>query len=214
VSLPFTRTEFFDVFAAYNASFWPFAIALWLLTIGAVVALIRDSRGAARFLSLMLAIHWAWAGVIYHAAFFSRINPAAWLFSAMFLIQAGLVVWFGVLRGHLQYSPAHSVRHWLGWTFVGYSLLYPAIVWAEGNAYPRLPTFGVPCPTTILTIGLLIAADPPLHSVLSLIPIVWALIAGSAAFQLGVRADLILLAGGLILIASVIHGASFRRIPS
>ena len=73
MSLPFTRTEFFDVFAAYNESFWPFAIALWLLTIGAVVALIRDSRGAARFLSLVLAIHWAWVGVIYHAAFFSTI---------------------------------------------------------------------------------------------------------------------------------------------
>jgi hypothetical protein len=212
VSLPFTRTQFFDVLAAYNASLWPFVIALWLLTMGTVVVLIRDRRAAARFLSLVLAIHWAWAGGMYHAAFFSRINPAAWLFGAIFLVQAGLFVWFGVLHTRLKYSPAHSVRQYVAWIFVGYSLLYPAIAWAEGHAYPRLPTFGVPCPTTILTIGLLLAADPPVPSVLTLIPIVWAFIGGSAAFLLGVRTDLMLLAGGIVLIASVANRTHFRRV--
>jgi hypothetical protein len=212
VSLPFTRAQFFDILAAYNASFWPFVVALWVVTLGAVVLLIRDRRGAARFLSLVLAIHWAWAGVMYHAAFFSRINPAAWLFAAIFLVQAGLIVWFGVLHTRLQYSPAPSVRHYVAWIFVGYSLLYPAIAWAEGHAYPRLPTFGVPCPTTILTIGLLLAADPPVPSVLTLIPIVWAFIGGSAAFLFGVRTDLMLLAGGIVLIASAISRANFRRV--
>ena len=32
-----------------------------------------------------------WLAVAYHATLFSGINPAAWLFAAMFLIQAGLL---------------------------------------------------------------------------------------------------------------------------
>ena len=214
MSLPFTRAQFFDVFAAYNTSLWPFAMALWLLTVGAVVILGRGNRGAGRLFSLLLAIHWAWAALAYHVAFFSSINPAAWLFAALFLVQAALFMWFGVLRANLRCSPGQSFRHYVAWIFVGYSLLYPAIVWAEGNAYPRLPTFGVPCPTTVLTIGFLLAADPPVPRVLPLIPIVWAFIGGSAAFLLGVHADVMLLAAGICLSASVISGAFVRRVLS
>ena len=96
--LPFTRTQFLDIFATYNAELWPFALALWLLTVGAVVVLVRGNRGAARFFSLLLAIHWAWAALAYHAAFFSGINPAAWLFAGLFLIEAGLLAWNAVIR--------------------------------------------------------------------------------------------------------------------
>ena len=79
MSLPFTRAQFFDVFAAYNTSLWPFALALWLLTVGAVLILVRGNHGAERLFSLLLAIHWAWTALAYHVALFSRINPAAWL---------------------------------------------------------------------------------------------------------------------------------------
>jgi len=84
-------------------------------------------------------------------------------------------------------------------------LLYPAIVRAEGHAFPRLPTFGVPCPTTILTIGFLLAADRSLPRLVAVIPFVWAFIGGSAAFLLGVRADLMLLAAGIALAVGMIR---------
>ena len=83
-------------------------------------------------------------------------------------------------------------------------MLYPAIVRAEGHAFPRLPTFGVPCPTAILTIGFLLAAGRSLPRVVAVIPLVWAFIAGSSAFLLGVRADLMLLAAGTALAVAMI----------
>jgi hypothetical protein len=30
MQLPFTREQFFDVFAAYNATLWPGVVALWI----------------------------------------------------------------------------------------------------------------------------------------------------------------------------------------
>ena len=67
---------------------------------------------------------------------------------------------------------------------------------AGGHAFPALPTFGVPCPTTILTIGFLFAADAETPRAIAAIPLAWALIAGSAALTLGVVPDVMLWAGG------------------
>jgi hypothetical protein len=205
MTLPFTRDEFFDVFAVYNQRFWPFVLALWLLTAYTLVRLIRArSSGEPWWIPELLAIHWAWAGLAYHAAFFSSINPAAWVFSALFVLEAGLLLWYGVVRGPLQLSHGPLLQRLLSWGLIAYALLYPAIVRAEGHAFPRLPTFGVPCPTTILTIGFLLAAGRSLPRVVAVIPLIWAFIAGSSAFLLGVRADLMLLAAGIALAVAMI----------
>ncbi len=203
VNLPFTRDQFFDVFAAYNRSLWPFALALWVY---ALVAAVRVARhlGRRRFAAVMLAVQWAWTGAAYHAAFFAAINPAAWLFAMLFVIESGLLVWFGVIRSQLRFSATGSLRHVTAWTLIIYALLYPLLPQGEGHAFPRGPAFGVPCPTTLLTIGWLFAADPPWPIVVALIPIGWAFVGGSAAVLLGVRADLMLWIAGVALTASVL----------
>jgi hypothetical protein len=72
-----------------------------------------------------------------------------------------------------------------------------------------VPTFGVPCPTTILTIGFLLAADSPVPRLVTVVPILWALVGGSAALLFDVRADLMLWVAGLALIGDVVRrGAS------
>jgi uncharacterized protein DUF6064 len=203
VNLPFTRDQFFDVFAVYNRALWPFALALWAYALVAAVVL-TSHRGRGRFAATMLAVQWVWAGVAYHAVFFATINPAARLFATLFVIEAGLLVWFGVVRDQLRFSPTGSLRHVVGWTLIIYALLYPLLAQAEGHAFPRGPTFGVPCPTTLLTIGWLFVADPPWPKMVALVPIGWALIGGSAAGLLGVRADLMLWVAGIALTASVL----------
>ena len=205
MTLPFTQEQFFDVFAAYNESLWPFIVTLWLTTALAVLLFLRYPHTGQRFIAVLLVLHWMWAALAYHAVFFSKINPAAWLFSVLFLIQAGLLAWYGLIRPRLQFSYANSIRHLFSWGLVAYALVYPGLVWAEGNAFPRLPTFGVPCPTTILTIGFLLAANHSLPPVVTFIPILWAFIGGSAAFLFGVHADLMLLAAGICLLVYIIR---------
>ena len=213
MSLPFSRDAFFAVFAAYNEALWPFAVVLWLLTASAFLLLVRD-RARPGFISGLLAIHWAWAGLVYHAAFFSRINPAAWVFGGLFLLEAGLLGWHGVVRRRFPFSRRDRIHDILSSALIAYALLYPVIARANGHVYPETPTFGVPCPTTILTIGFLMAANAPLPWGVTLIPIVWGFIGGSAAPLLGVHADWMLLAAGMLLlldqIASRIRRACHR----
>jgi hypothetical protein len=209
MNLPFTRDQFFDVFAAYNQSLWPFAVALWIYALAAAIILGRRHRAQARFAAAMLAVQWAWAGVAYHAIFFAAINPAARLFGALFIVEAGLLVWFGVVHERLRFSPTGSLRHVAAWTVIVYSLLYPLIAYADGHAFPRGPTFGVPCPTTLLTIGWLLAACAPWPRAVALIPIGWAVVGGSAAVLFGVRTDLMLWAAAVALAASMLIRSPF-----
>ena len=97
MGVPFTRQQFLDLFGAYNSTVWPAVIVLWLVTFGFGVLLLRG-RAASIPLSVLAAVHWAWSGLVYHAVFFTSINPAAWLFAGAFLLEALAFVWFGVVR--------------------------------------------------------------------------------------------------------------------
>ena len=204
--MPFTREQFVDVFAAYNTALWPGAVALWIASVLICALMLRASgRSAGRVISALLAIHWAWSGLAYHVTFFTRINPAAWLFAAMFLVQAGLLLWTAVVKGRLRFTTTHSAWTFVAQAFIAYALVYPAINAAQHLSVSRIPTFGVPCPTTIFTAGLLMIGNPHLWR-LSAIPIIWSAIAGSAAFSLGVHADYALPVAAVALVAS-----SFRQ---
>ena len=55
-----------------------------------VVALVVGGRPShSRWIVAILALFWGWMAVAYHFAYFARINPAAWLFAGLFLVQAG-----------------------------------------------------------------------------------------------------------------------------
>jgi hypothetical protein len=195
MALPFTRDQFFEVFSDYNETLWPFVLLLWISTVVALVALVRHRPFAQTSIKALLIIHWMWSAIAYHAAFFSRINPAAWLFSALFLVQAAML-WRHSARMQFGFLQGWSVGKAFSAMFVVYALIYPALVWLDGHVFPRGPAFAVPCPTTILTIGLLMGAARPLPQVTAIIPIIWSVIGGSAAVLFGVTADLMLLAAG------------------
>lgn len=204
--MPFTRHEFFDVFARYNLALWPAALGLWIVT-AVVVLRYWNGRASPATLSHLLAFHWAWSGIAYHAAFFTRANPAAWLFAVLFVMQAGLFMRAGALPDRPR-STRFSAHQAVGSTLIVYALAYPALNWMQGHAFPGIATFGVPCPTTILTAGLLISHYQTVRWWLAAIPVGWSIVGGSAAWLLGVRADWMLPVAGLCL---AVHAA---RTPS
>ena len=196
--MPFSRDAFLDVFATYNDAFWPAALMLWFATLIAFI-LHPSERATTGGVFGLLAIQWAWSGLAYHAAIFSQINPAAWLFAALFVTQAGLLAWHGIEDQRLEFSSDRSIQVVIGYALVAYGLLYPVLALAGGHAYPRVPTFGVPCPTAIVTAGFLTLLRGRVPVTLAIVPLIWAAIGGSSAFLLGVPADLGLVVAGTVL---------------
>jgi hypothetical protein len=188
---PFSRAEFFDVFARYNESVWPAQIALYALAVIAIVLALRRSSANSRGAHVVLAILWFWMGVIYHAGFFAEINPAAILFAAVFVVQAVIFAKVALGPRAVVFAPRNNLAGWTGGGLIVLGLfVYPMMSVAAGHHYPSQPTFGLPCPTTIFTLGMLLWAIDTAPRRLFVIPLLWAVTGTAAALQLGATEDL------------------------
>ncbi len=167
------------------------------LALGAVVLCIRQRSGG-KTISAILVFFWAWVAVAYHLVFFSAINPAAYLFAALFLAQAGIFLWLGVYEDRFRFRSGTDLSGMAGWLMIAYALVvYPLLGYAFGHVYPRSPTFGVPCPTTIFTFAMLLWQREPGRFYVLTIPLLWSLIGFTAALNFGIIEDIGLLLSGV-----------------
>lgn len=198
MNLPFSVDAFFEVFGHYNRELWPAVVVLWMAAAAGLVgvALGSPSRRADLAATGLLVLLWAWSGAVYHAAYFTAINPAAWLFAALFLVEAALLAWSGVRR-QLSFGSSSTPTRAAGFGLAIYALAYPMLT-GLGHPYPDAPTFGVPCPTAIFTVGLLLTCARLPVSV-TLVPLAWSIVGGSASVVLGVTPDYALLLCGPLL---------------
>lgn len=219
--LPFTVEQFLGVFRAYNDAVWPAQWALLLAAVTAIAFALRPGGQGGAVASGILAALWLWMGAVYHLGFFRAINPAAAAFGALFVVQAGLLAWLGVRQRRLTYRVRLDAAGVVGGVLLLYALVaYPALAHALGHRYPSAPTFGLPCPTTIFTFGLLVWARPPVPRALVVIPALWAVVGTVAAVRLGMREDFGLLAGALVALPALLRrerrgrGRGVRRRPT
>jgi len=203
--IPFSTGEFLAVFRAYNEAVWPAQVVLYALGVALVLVALRGRRPLARWLVPGgLTVLWAWMAGVYHWRFFAEINPAAPLFAGLFLLQALLWLLWARREPALGFRPETTARRLVGGGLLGYALLaYPLLNIVSGHGYPAMPTFGLPCPTTIATFGLLAWGEPRPPWYVWLVPVAWALVGTSAAFALGVHEDLGLAAAAVL--AGAVH---------
>jgi hypothetical protein len=196
---PFTTEQFFEIIEHYNLAVWPVQFALNSLAFLAVALLIWRNEYSSRVISAILAILWAWTGIAYHLVFFTTINKAAYAFGVICLAGASAFVWAGVIKKQLEFTSTMTYRRVLGIMLVVFSLgIYPILSNLFGHGYPTVPTFGLPCPTTIFTIGMLCFLATPYPRYVHFAPVLWSVIGVQAAFLFGVYQDLGLLVSGII----------------
>ena len=209
--LPFTRDQFMGIFVEYNAGVWPAQVVAYLVGLIMLAMVVRPSGAGGRIIGAGLATMWIWTRVVYHSLYFSAINKAALVFGTLFVLQGIRLIFAGV-TGRLRFGARSGASLWLDWAFVVHaSVIYSWVgLWA-GHRYPEMPMFGItPCPVTIFTFGLVLLATPPVPWWLLVVPFIWPLIGGSAAFLLAVRQDWLLLVSG-VAAAAVVRRKHARR---
>ena len=112
--LPFTFDEFFSVFAAYNVAIWPVQIAAYVIAAMALWLIFARRPAAGRVAGGVLALFWLWDGIAYHLLFFSKINPAAYIFGAGFILQGLLFFAYGAIADRLAFRFQSGWRGVLG----------------------------------------------------------------------------------------------------
>jgi len=206
MNLPFSTEQFLDVFSNYNESIFPLQILFFLLALVAVFLLMRPSGSSGVIISSILAFLWLWMGSVYHIIFFSMINKAAFAFGGLFIMQSILFLYFGVFRNDLSFRIGRDFNSLLGMLLIVYSLvIYPVLGYFLGHVYPSSPTFGLPCPTTIFTFGILLMNVKKWNIVLLIIPFLWSVIGLSAALQLNMYEDIGLIVSAFLVLLMFIY---------
>jgi hypothetical protein len=205
LKIPLTSEQFFQVFEKYNQTIFPMQVVLILVAITSVALVVSRKPFANKTISGLLGFLWLWAGVVYHLIFFTEISPPAYFFSALFVFQGWLFLYEGIVRNRLSFCANQKIYGILGAILIVYALaIYPLIGYALGRNFLSSPTFGVPCPTTIFTFGLLLWTNEKFPSSLLIVPILWSLVGTSAALSFGIKEDFGLLVAGTLGTASII----------
>ena len=202
---PFTAEQFSETFRIYNQAVWPMQIVLYLLSFTAVYFAFKPTPKSGKMISGLLTFFWLWMGVVYHLIYFTTINKAAYLFGAVFIFQAMLFLAFGVFQNKLSFAFRSDGYGITGIILIVFALIiYPVLGYSFGHGYPYSPTFGLPCPTTIFTFGLLLLCEKRCPLGILVIPFVWSIIGFTAAFNFGIVEDTGLLVSGVLTFIMVI----------
>lgn len=205
--MPFTVEEFLGVFISYNNSVWPFQFVLFLSALYVIILALKNTNYSNKVIISILIFYWSWMGLVYHILFFSRINPAAYVFGIVFILQALLLYKAGIRDKKLNFIWQNNLESYTGAILILYALIiYPLLGMYLGHSYPGNPTFGLPCPTTIFTFGILLWSIKKVPYYILIIPIIWAIFGLPAALSLGVKEDI-----GLI-IAAILTATLLIRI--
>ena len=102
--IPFSTDDFLAVFERYNSEVWPVQLFFYALAIMAVVSLMIKFEKGSQMVNQLLSALWLWMGIVYHIKYFSSINPAAYLFGGMFIIQGLIFAYLSVDKTKLEYK--------------------------------------------------------------------------------------------------------------
>jgi hypothetical protein len=197
MKLPFTTQQFLGVFKEYNTAIYPLQLLFFLFAALVIFLAFRKTKANSKIIMVILAAFWLWMGAIYHIGFFSAINKAAYGFGGLFILEGLLLLYYGLTKSY-NFSFSKDSSGFAGILLILYAMVvYPLIGYFSTHAYPYAPTFGLPCPTTIFTFGILLFSKYRLPWAIVTIPILWSLIGFSAAFTLGIYEDSALIISGI-----------------
>lgn len=190
---PFNTDQFYQVFERYNSTIFPAQLIFLILGVAALFLILSEKSYKSKLTTGFIGILWVWSGLIYHIAFFSETNKAAYLFGLIFIIQ-GILILINAVNNRLVFSFKLESRMYFGLFFILFGLIiYPTIgVFIHGTTNPII-SLGLPCPTTIFTLGFFMLTNTRFPRYLLIIPSLWAIVGLGAAINFGIYQDLMIL---------------------
>jgi hypothetical protein len=169
-------TRILETFSSYNQAVWPLQPVLWAIGVAVVALALKDVPWRGRTILVLLAVLWGWMAVAYQWKFVAQVSPLGKVFAGLFLAQAVLLLWFALRPATVHFRPQGDLLGIAGSFMVACALMiHPVLAIRAGHGYPAFPTFGVPSPTIIFTIGVMLWAKPRPHEIFIVIPTLWTL---------------------------------------
>jgi len=172
----FTQTAYYRQFELYNQAIWPLHILAIIFALLILYALWKKPVWAGRLLALLLVVSWLWVASAFLYQRFFQIHVVADWYAFGFVLQAGLITWYGVIRNRFTLLVSNRLRIKMASAllFVAF-IFYPFIAFITGRSWMQFEMFALaPDPTVLATLAILLFYKVPI--VLYAIPLIWMLL--------------------------------------
>jgi hypothetical protein len=202
----FSPRAYYRMFELYHHDVWPAQLVVGGLAVAIAVLLRRNDGRRGTVIAVLLAACWLWVAVMFHVRRYASINWAARYFAVLFVTQAVLLIWHGVVRRHLSFGGSAERPGWLSAGIVLIAVALPPLVGrVSGRSTSQVELVGLtPDATAIATLAVLLLSSPRTPRRLMIVPLAWCLIGGATLWALeSAEAWLLILGGTAALIATV-----------
>ena len=176
----FSDRVYYRQFELYNDAIWPMHLIAIIFSLVIIYTLWKKPAAAwsGRLIAVLLTLSWVWVAWAFLYEYFYQIHVVANWYALGFVLQAGLLVWYGVIKNQFTLSEESRPRKNIGLGLLFISLIiYPFIAFITGRSWLQFEMFSLtPDPTVLATIAILVLYKA--SSVLYVIPLTWLLISG------------------------------------
>ena len=178
----FSQTAYYRQFELYNQAIWPLHIVAMLFSLLIGYALWKKPDWAGRVISGLLVVSWCWVAWAFLYQRFYQIHVVADGYALGFVLQAGFLTWYGVIKNRLTLIATSQLRIITGAGVLFVALLfYPFIALITGRSWLQFEMFALaPDPTVLATLAILLVYNAP--KVLYVIPVIWVILSVMTLF--------------------------------
>ena len=176
----FSDKVYYRQFELYNHAIWPLHLIAIVFSLVIIYTLWKKPAAAwsGQLIAVLLTVSWVWVAWAFLFERFYQIHVVANWYALGFVLQAGLITWYGVIKNQFTLFMQSKPRINIGLVLLFISLiLYPFIALITGRSWLQFEMFSLtPDPTVLATLAVLYLCK--VSSVLYVIPLIWLLISG------------------------------------
>ncbi len=182
----FSSHTYYRLIELYNLAIWPFHLLAILFAAALLYLTVKRPPHHGKITAIILATSWLWVAWAFHWQRFAVIHWVASYYAIVFVAQAILLVWLGLLKDQLRLQPVTTASQKLALSIVLYALLmHPFIMLPFGHHWKQAELFTVTPDTTVLaTIGLILLSNQKSNKWLLVIPLAWCAVSGTTLYIL------------------------------
>jgi len=187
--LLFSPRTYYRMIERHNEAVWPTQLLTMALGVAILGALRQPSTTQGRIIAGIMALLWMWVAWAFLLYRYATINWAINYVVPFFVLEALLLVWWGVIGGKLSFAVRREASGRFGTALLVLSLLlYPALAVIFGRPWNQAEVFGIaPDPTVAATVGLLLLTNSRLRWGLLPVPLLWCGIAAATLWAMSAQ---------------------------
>ena len=148
--------------SSYHLSTWPMPVVMYVISVIMIFAVISGKSAGRRIVSFGLMLVWFWMGLMVNTYKLGYSHSEVILVTIISIISGLIFFVKGTIYDKLPFSFSANIQTYLSIFFLSFALtIEPIAAEIAGLGFPYSETIGLPGPTILFTLGLMITIEKP-----------------------------------------------------